>query len=42
MMPVSLAGAQLSTSSSRADAQPNRAYRGERYPTIASRVFTAR
>jgi len=39
---VSLAGSQLATSSARADAQPNRRYRSDRYPTIASRVFTAR
>ena len=36
------AGSRFATSSSRAAAQPNRAYRGERCPTIASSVFTAR
>jgi hypothetical protein len=39
---VSRAGPQLATSSSRADAAPNRASRGDRCPTIASRVLTAR
>ena len=40
--PVSRAGPQLATSSSRAGAQPNLAYRPDRYPTIESSVFTAR
>ena len=40
--PVSRAGAQFTTSSARAAAQPNLAYSGDRYPTMASSVFTAR
>ena len=39
---VTRAGIQLAASSIRAAAQPNRRYRAERYPTIASRVLTAR
>ena len=39
---VTRAGTQFAASSSRAEAQPNRRYLGERWPTIASRVFTAR
>ena len=36
------AGTQLATSSSRALAQPKRSWRGVRWPTMASMVFTAR
>ena len=39
---VTRAGTSWPTSSIRAAAQPNRRYRAERYPTIASRVLTAR
>ncbi len=39
---VSRAPGQPARSSSRAAAQPKRRYRGERWPTIASRVLTAR
>ena len=39
---VSRAPGQPATSSSRAEAQPNRRWRGDLCPTIASRVFTAR
>jgi len=39
---VTRAGTQLAASSSRAEAQPNRRYLAERWPTIASSVLTAR
>ena len=40
--PVTRAGTQFATSSRRAATRPNRWYRSERYPTIASSVLTAR
>ncbi|PSK63476.1 hypothetical protein B0E53_04577 [Micromonospora sp. MH33] len=40
--PVSRAGTRLSRSSRRAAGVPKRAYRGERWPTIASSVLAAR
>ena len=39
---VTRAGTRLAASSSRAAAQPNRRYRGDRCPTMASSVLTAR
>ncbi len=39
---VTLAGAQVATSSRRAEPQPNRSLRGEWWPTMASSVFAAR
>ena len=39
---VTRAGIQFTASSRRAEAQPKRRYLGDRWPTIASRVLTAR